>query len=67
MSEFPFKLNDEPLDAVLHVELLGLMLDGLIERPACRYEAHLPWTWWNDSGRAVCGVCHPPARRKGQP
>ena len=52
--------REPSLDAVLLIELIALMVEGVIERPICRYFEHIPWVWWNDSGRAVCGVCHPP-------
>jgi hypothetical protein len=60
-------VNDESLDAVLLIEALELMLEGVIERPLCRYEAHLPWVWWNDAGRPTCGLCHPPAGSEHDP
>ena len=40
------------------------MVEGEIERPICRYVEHVPWLWWNDSGRAVCGICHPPVNQE---
>ena len=47
------------LDAVLLIEVIALMAEGVIERPICHYLEHIPWVWWNDSGLAICGVCHP--------
>jgi hypothetical protein len=47
------------LDDVLYIEAIALMVEGILDRPICRYPAHIPWAWWNDAGRAICGVCHP--------
>jgi hypothetical protein len=56
--------RDAVLDDVLHIEVIALMVERIIERPICRYPEHIPWVWWNDSGRAICGVCHPKIGRE---
>jgi hypothetical protein len=47
------------LDEAFYIEVVALMIEGVLERPICRHPEHIPWVWWNDSGRAICGVCHP--------
>jgi hypothetical protein len=53
---------EPPLEQVLHIELLALLVEGVVEAP-CRWPAHMPWAWWNAGGRLACGVCHQPADR----
>ena len=50
-------MSEPVLDEVLDLELLALFVEGVLRRP-CRLE-HVPWVWWNDLGRPVCGICHP--------
>ncbi len=49
-------------DDVLYIELVALMVMGVLERP-CRYPTFVHWVWFGAGGRAICGVCHPPAVR----
>jgi hypothetical protein len=48
------------LDDVLYIELVALMVEDILE-PPCRYVGHVPYVWFDESGRAICGACHPPA------
>ena len=57
-------MNTATLNEAFYVEVIALMVEGVIERPICRYVEHVPWLWWNDSGRAVCGICHPPVNQE---
>lgn len=47
-----------PFGAIDLVEIVGLMLEGVVESP-CSYSTHLPWIWFGVAGQPVCGVCHP--------
>jgi hypothetical protein len=52
-------MREPTLDDVVYIEAVALMIEGVLE-PPCRYATHIPWVWWNEGGRALCGVCHPP-------
>ncbi len=53
------------LDDIFLTEVIALMSQGVLEKP-CRYVKHVPHVWFNDAGRAVCGVCHPRAIREAK-
>jgi hypothetical protein len=54
----------EPVDAASGTEADSTGPTAPTGPPACMHEAHRGAEWCNDTGRLICGICHPQPDRK---